>query len=178
MSYVQIWEAVKKESPCLFMVITLFAAGVLLIPWLWGLLWVVPEEVIEFRAKYLDYFALIGMISLIVWIYLARLKKVKKREAKKSSASEKEFRMGLLRKLRTIEAQFQPNGFSSREECLAWVAKVGPLLEYNDNNYTSYQQNSWYLTQNMSGNALGGALRDIHQQVLLAIEELSHEFQD
>ncbi len=67
-------------------------------------------------------------------------------------------------------------GFKSQDECLSWIAKVAPLLKFNDQYYKVFYEESIYLSDSrLSAGLLGSKLKRMINQVEMAIEELKIE---
>ena len=79
----------------------------------------------------------------------------------------------LLKKLEDLYLMKEvTEGFSSQEACISWANKIAPLLQFNQQYYVNFIQNSHKLNLNVSSYTIVPALNIMKSQIQMAIEEL------
>ncbi len=68
-------------------------------------------------------------------------------------------------------------GFSSKESCMDWANKVGPLLKFNQQYYYMFLQYAHRVSLPVSSYTIEPALNIMKNQVQMAIEELKIEIE-
>jgi len=124
----------------------------------------------------LGYIIVLFLITGVMGIGGLTKRTVNYYKRKKEDEAEKQKKEKLLHDLEHLRPP--ERGFKTREDCVAWANKAAPLLRFNLIYYGIFMENFGIIPLKLSSLALGPAVTNMKNQVIMAIEELKHDLKN